>query len=345
SALLPPGPPPPPRQRAGRGPRGACAGGLCGEMIDPQALLAPGLARPASSHAAVPCVAEQRLGSADARTSSRRSSEPGVTLLQGARAGSRNSMARLPDEPTDAWAVKAGPGAAYRGAMLGRLWPCRGGPGVKKRPQRQGGRCLAQLLAALRGRRWLRVSSACAGSVARVVAADQGGDWSVFCPCCKRPLALRLQRLRCTLGCGGRRPASAARFAYVAVLWGSDPDYVLGAMVLARSLRASGTAHDLVLLHTAAVPEAAAALLRRAGWQTREVETVRATDALSSNACPRFVEVFTKLHALGLVEYDKVLLVDVDTVVTGSTWTHSLSCARPQPWREAPAPGTATERR
>ena len=60
------------------------------------------------------------------------------------------------------------------------------------------------------------------------------------------------------------------RFAYVVCLWGTNPEHVLGAMVLGHSLRKTETPNDLVLLHTGDVPKEAVALLKRSGWQPKE---------------------------------------------------------------------------
>jgi len=114
------------------------------------------------------------------------------------------------------------------------------------------------------------------------------------------------------------RPAPG-RCAYAAVLWGAAPGYILGAMVLARSLRtAARTRHDLVLLHTDSVPAAALRLLSRAGWRPREVEEVQGVSELYNHGEPRFQGVFTKLRVFELLEYEKVICMDIDTLAIGS---------------------------
>merc|ERR1740123_1064557 len=105
--------------------------------------------------------------------------------------------------------------------------------------------------------------------------------------------------------------------AFVVALWGSSPEYVLGAMVLAWSLRCTRTRHDLVMVHTNDVSDAALDLLRRAGWNTREIQHVSASESLSNDGCStlRFANVFTKLRVLELVEYSKILMMDIDLLV------------------------------
>ncbi|CAE7945106.1 unnamed protein product [Symbiodinium necroappetens] len=66
------------------------------------------------------------------------------------------------------------------------------------------------------------------------------------------------------------RIVAADGFAYVVCLWGRNAEYVLGAMVLAHSLKRSGTRHDLVALHTDDVPKEAVELLQKAGWHPRQ---------------------------------------------------------------------------
>eukprot|EP00933_Yihiella_yeosuensis_P006680 TRINITY_DN111428_c0_g1_i1.p1 TRINITY_DN111428_c0_g1~~TRINITY_DN111428_c0_g1_i1.p1 ORF type:complete len:594 (+),score=100.82 TRINITY_DN111428_c0_g1_i1:103-1782(+) len=86
-------------------------------------------------------------------------------------------------------------------------------------------------------------------------------------------------------------------------------------MVLGLSLRRTGTRHDLVLLHTEEVLPNALDLLSKAGWNPRQVEPVCGVSELYNHGEPRFVGVFTKLRVFGLTEYEKVLMMDIDTLV------------------------------
>merc|ERR1712218_385959 len=87
-----------------------------------------------------------------------------------------------------------------------------------------------------------------------------------------------------------------------------------GALVLGAGLRASGTKHDLVLLHTDDIPQSALQLLSRV-WSLRLVDFVSADQNLFCMLGSRFEGVFTKLHVLALTEYTKVLLLDLDIAV------------------------------
>ena len=149
---------------------------------------------------------------------------------------------------------------------------------------------------------------------------DSRIDWQTWCPCCRRPLDLSLfgPRPSWNWSSGISEAISASkspRYAYAAALWGSGPGFVLGALVLAQALKRTGTKHELVLMHCD-VKKDSLDLLFKAGWVLKEVQYIDA-DAVLFNCSKsgRFAGVFTKLHALNLVEYDKVLMLDIDLVI------------------------------
>ena len=104
------------------------------------------------------------------------------------------------------------------------------------------------------------------------------------------------------------------RHAYAASLWGADFGFCLGALVLGAALRRSGTKKDLVLLHTEDVPHSSRAILSLV-WKLRLVEFIDADEGLFASKGGRFDGVFTKLHVLSLVDYDKVLMLDLDLAI------------------------------
>ena len=157
----------------------------------------------------------------------------------------------------------------------------------------------------------------------------------------------------CDVNCDGalqiprcwKPKACGPRFAYCACIWGSQAGFVLGAMVLGAALQrhcrarseetacgfgASGgdekddrnlTNADLVLLHTDAVPKSALKLLSKV-WTLHRVEFVEATSELFASRTghtgiqpSRFDGCFTKLQVLGLHEYHKIVMLDVDLSV------------------------------
>lgn len=171
--------------------------------------------------------------------------------------------------------------------------------------------------APFRSRSWIRISSPLAGSATHWAqrSVNYGYEtWETHCACCKRPISISFETPP-----EAKRPktvhAKHERFAYVVALWGTDPQHVLGAMVLAYSLRRTGTQHDLVCMHTPDVPAPALRLLARSGWILRSVEYVWATARLFTSPGNRFQGVFTKLRAFSLVEYSKVLILDSDLLV------------------------------
>jgi len=110
------------------------------------------------------------------------------------------------------------------------------------------------------------------------------------------------------------------KYAYVITLWGSSPDYLIGAMVLGHSLRKTGSKHALICMHTDDVPPGFVRLLS-ALWECRVMEHVKAcTEKLSfqDDQPHRFDKVFTKLRVLGLTDFAKVLMMDIDLIVLGN---------------------------
>ncbi|CAE8589818.1 unnamed protein product [Polarella glacialis] len=143
--------------------------------------------------------------------------------------------------------------------------------------------------------------------------------WSGFCSCCKRPVEVKLSTQPSEERVSRTAPQARGRFAYVICLWGSSKDYVLGALVLGHSIRRTGTKHSLVCLHASDVPLVYVNLLRKF-WDCRQVDhvEVKAAKQLSTDDNieeSRFQKVFTKLRALELVDFEKVLVMDIDLLV------------------------------
>mmetsp|Transcript_41160 Transcript_41160/g.132480 ORF Transcript_41160/g.132480 Transcript_41160/m.132480 type:complete len:801 (+) Transcript_41160:87-2489(+) len=136
--------------------------------------------------------------------------------------------------------------------------------------------------------------------------------WRGFCPCCKRPVDLKLSE---PWTAHPPRPDARGRFAFVINLWGASPAYVLGAMVLGYSIQKTGTKHSLICLHTEDVPKPFLRLLSLI-WECRQVEHVDVVDGLSvEDQCERFEKVFTKLRGMQLTDFAKILVMDIDLLV------------------------------
>ena len=108
-----------------------------------------------------------------------------------------------------------------------------------------------------------------------------------------------------------------ARCAYVALLYGADMEYALGALLVASSLRRAGARARTVLLHTADVPSGSLELLRKVYDDVQLIaDPVRVPH--DSPLCQRDRDFghsqFLKLHILEL-EFEKVLYLDSDVLV------------------------------
>lgn len=164
--------------------------------------------------------------------------------------------------------------------------------------------------------------------------------WESWCPSCRRPLDIQAygddvgRAPRGALGetlpmSAGAWPSSAsagasaapeaAKYAYVAAIWGNHPGFVLGALVLGHALaRTSAGGLERVLLHTWDVGEAARKALAHV-WTLKHVSYIDATErCFAGGKGGRFAGTFTKLHAMGLSNYVKVLLLDIDLVILES---------------------------
>lgn len=106
---------------------------------------------------------------------------------------------------------------------------------------------------------------------------------------------------------------SAAR-AWVTLL--TQPGYLPGVRALNRSLRLVGSAHPLVVMVTGGVDAASRQVLLDDGALVREVEPISPDGGVRDGyANARFGEVWTKLAAWGLVEHERVVVLDADMLV------------------------------
>ncbi|KAJ3367417.1 Glycogenin-1 [Allomyces arbusculus] len=110
-------------------------------------------------------------------------------------------------------------------------------------------------------------------------------------------------------------PSSAHRRAFVTVL--TSDSYVEGALVLATSLRAVDTKFPLVVLHTNHVADASHDRLVAAFDHVHHVDPICVDDPRLAllNGRPELRSSFTKLRAWTMVQYDRVVLLDADTLV------------------------------
>jgi len=106
-----------------------------------------------------------------------------------------------------------------------------------------------------------------------------------------------------------------SKFAWVTLT--TNDTYSLGALVLAHSLKRAGTAHQLAVLVTPGVSESMRTKLKDVYNIVQEVNVLDSQDAanLALLARPELGITFTKLHCWRLVQFEKCVFLDADTLV------------------------------
>ena len=103
--------------------------------------------------------------------------------------------------------------------------------------------------------------------------------------------------------------------AWVTLL--TQPNYVAGVRTLRASLESSGSVYPLVVLVTDEINAQDRQLLQEEGCLLRSVEPLSpGNDLQDSYAIARFAEVWTKLTAWRLTEFERVVFLDADMLVT-----------------------------
>lgn len=101
--------------------------------------------------------------------------------------------------------------------------------------------------------------------------------------------------------------------AYVSTLCNGD-GYVPGVEALGKSLQAHGAQAARVVLVTPDVSDEARSRLVSADWQIRDIEPLENPNPKTAQLFERFQGVYTKLRAWELTEFDKIVLMDADTI-------------------------------
>jgi alpha-N-acetylglucosamine transferase len=122
-----------------------------------------------------------------------------------------------------------------------------------------------------------------------------------------------------------------SRHAYVTLV--TNADYAKGAVALIRSLKRTGTAADIVAMHTGGVPEGALTPVAALGARLMPVDLLPTSDAFNERHTrdrlhgaapftkgekPAFhtpLDNFAKLRLWQMTEYEKVVFLDADTLV------------------------------
>ena len=104
------------------------------------------------------------------------------------------------------------------------------------------------------------------------------------------------------------------KFAYVTVLYGNNI-YLTGALVLGYSLMKTNTNYDRVILVTPDVSSEYKSYLKTVYTNIIDIDYVRVSSEIFSESSTRFRDVFTKLECFGLVQYNKIILLDLDMII------------------------------
>ena len=107
------------------------------------------------------------------------------------------------------------------------------------------------------------------------------------------------------------RAESKEACAIVTLVYSGGSDFVLAATVLGRSLHFHATALPTVALVTDGVPVHRHAELQASGWRVHPVNGIASPFA---NHASRLGYVYSKLHIFNLVEYERVVYLDADTL-------------------------------
>lgn len=116
-------------------------------------------------------------------------------------------------------------------------------------------------------------------------------------------------------------PDPASRRAVVSTLY--DENYTLSLQVLGYSLqRANVQARRVLLYFPERISQKTLCILQASGWETRPVETLRSK---REGIPERYQDQFTKLRLWQQTDFDRLLYVDGDTIVTNNfdeIWDH-----------------------
>jgi glycogenin glucosyltransferase len=116
-----------------------------------------------------------------------------------------------------------------------------------------------------------------------------------------------------------------AKQAFATLLTTDNADYLRGALVLGSSIRTFDSSRDMVALVTEKVPAEWHASLTVAGWTVHVVPEIEEFWWGRSEECSRFAadqgerwgHMATKLRLWELTQYERVLYLDADTILTG----------------------------
>jgi len=105
------------------------------------------------------------------------------------------------------------------------------------------------------------------------------------------------------------------RKAFVTLLTNSS--YLPAALVLNESLKSAGSKYPLVIMATLSLPSEVREALTRQGLEIAAVDPLKPAPNthILSDLDIRFTDAWTKLRGFGLVEFERVILLDCDMIV------------------------------
>ena len=119
-------------------------------------------------------------------------------------------------------------------------------------------------------------------------------------------------------GSGSAAAVTSKRFAYVSLFFGDDADIFLGLVSVGWSLRVTHqTPHELVLMHTSDVPQRFFDILG-SFWKLWRVDDLAFDHLVTKGSDKSLKRVFLKLRLFEMIQYAKVLFLDVDILIRKS---------------------------
>ena len=111
-----------------------------------------------------------------------------------------------------------------------------------------------------------------------------------------------------------RQTQSKSTCAYVTLLMGNN-SYFIGALVFGYSLK-KNTNNDLVIMVTPDVPNEQKNILSEIYDVVLDIDFITINKSLIKNYdTNRFKDIFTKLQCLTLIQYEKIIMIDIDMLV------------------------------
>ena len=144
---------------------------------------------------------------------------------------------------------------------------------------------------------------------------------SMMCPGCHRHLEVGLMCGDGDRSGGPRSMGGAVGYAYVACLWADHSacktlaKYVIQAAVLGHSLKKHCKVKKRILLVTKGVMDMSGAHLLHIFWSVKETDHVDVAPARLTRCEDRFCGTFTKIRALELTMFEKIVVLDLDMIV------------------------------